>query len=93
MFDDYGGINHRSSESARKSIVKTPYLQRPFPDENHRQVPIIPDDGGSQKGGTQVMHVGHTPPGGADGPPSARAGGVGALAHRGQPAFAYFNPP
>ena len=50
MFDDYGGINHRSPESARKSVVKTPYLRSSFSDENHRQVPIIPYDGGSQKG-------------------------------------------
>ena len=51
MFDDYERINHQSPESAGKSVVKTPYLRRPFSDENHRQVPIIPDDGGSQKGG------------------------------------------
>ena len=51
MFDDYEGINHRSLESVGKSVVNTPYLRRPFSDENHRQVPIITDDGGSQKGG------------------------------------------
>ena len=51
MFDDYWKINHRSPESAGKSVVKTPYLRRPFSHENHREAPIIPDDGGSQKGG------------------------------------------
>ena len=51
MFDDYGGINHRSPESAGKSVVKTPYLRSSFFEDNHRQFPIIPDDGGSQKGG------------------------------------------
>ena len=53
MFDDYWRINHWSPESARKNIVKTLYLRRLFSDENHHQVPIIPDDGGSQKGGTR----------------------------------------
>ena len=51
MFDDYGRTNHRSPESAGKSIIKTPYLRSSFYEDNHRQVPIIPDDGGSQKGG------------------------------------------
>ena len=51
MFDDYWRINHRSPESAGKSVVKTPYLRRPFSDEKNREVPIILDDGGSQKGG------------------------------------------
>ena len=51
MFDDYWRINHRSKESAGKSIVKTPYLRRSYSDEKHREAPIIPDDGGSQKGG------------------------------------------
>ena len=92
MFDDYGGINHRSPESAGKCVVKTPYLRRPFSDKNHRQVPIIQMTGGAKRG-TQVVHVGPTPPSGADGPPGARAGGVVALAHRGQPPFAYFYPP
>ena len=50
MFDNYGRINHRSPESAGKSVDKTPYLRSSFSDENHRQVPIIPNDGGSQKG-------------------------------------------
>ena len=49
MFDDYEGTSHRNPESARKSVIKTPYLRSSFSDENHRQVPIIPDDGGSQK--------------------------------------------
>ena len=49
MFDDYGGINHRSLDSAGKSVIKTPYLRRPFSDENHREVPIIPDDGGAKR--------------------------------------------
>ena len=48
---------------------------------------------GEPKGGTQVVPVGPTPPGSADGPPGVRAGGVGALAHRGQLPFAYFYPP
>ena len=50
MFDDYGRINHWSPESAGKSVVKTPYLRSSFSEDDHRQVAIIPDDGGSQKG-------------------------------------------
>ena len=87
MFDDYWRINHRSPESAGKSVVKTPYLRNSFSEDDHRQVPIIPDDGGNQ-----VVPVGPTPPGGAAPPPDARAGGVVALAHRGQPPFVYFYP-
>ena len=50
MFDDYWRINHRSQNSAGKSIVKTPILRRSYSDEKHPEAPIIPDDGGSQKG-------------------------------------------
>ena len=50
MFDDYGGTSHRNPESAGKSIVKTPYSRSYFSENDHRQVPIIQDDGGSQKG-------------------------------------------
>ena len=75
MFDDYGRINHRSSESARKSVIKTPYLRSSFSEENYRQVPIIPDDGGSQKGGPRWCLWGphHLA---VRMPPGARAGGV-----------------
>ena len=51
VFDDFLRINHWSQISAGKSTIKTPYLRRPFSDGNHRLVPIIPDDRGSQKGG------------------------------------------
>ena len=93
MFDDCGGTSHRNPESAGKSIVKTPYSRSSFSENDHRQVPIIPNDGREPKGGTQVVPEGPTQPGGADGTPSARAGGVVALAHRGRPPFAYFYPP
>ena len=47
---------------------------------------------GEPKGGTQVVPVGPAPPGGADAPLGARADGVVALAHRGQPPFTYLFP-
>ena len=50
MFDDYWRINHRSRNSPGKRIIKKPNLRRSYSDEKHREAPIIPDDGGSQKG-------------------------------------------
>ena len=64
MFDDYGGTSHRNPESAGKSVVKAPYSRSSFSENDHRQVPIIPDDEG-----TQVVPEGPTQPSGVDGPP------------------------
>ena len=92
MFDDYGGTNHQSPESAGKSVVKTPYSRSSISKNNHRQVPIIQDDGGSQKGGPRWCPRGpHNLVARMD--PGVRVGGVVALAHRGRPSFVYFIPP
>ena len=92
MFDDYGGTSHRNPEPAGKSIVKAPYSRRSFSENNHRQVPIIPDDGGSQKGDPGGVYGAHTT--WWRGWPSRRVsrwcGGPGTP---GQPPFAYFYPP
>ena len=92
MFDDYGGTSHRNPESAGKSVVKTPYLRSSSSEDNHRQVPIIPNDGGAKRGDLGGACGAHTT-WRRGCPPGARAGGVVALAHRGQPPFVYFYPP
>ena len=60
MFDDYGGTSHRNPESAGKSVVKTPYSQSSFSENDHRQVPIIPDDGGAKRGDPGGARGAHT---------------------------------
>ena len=60
MFDDFGRMNHWSRNSAGKSTVKTPILQRSISDGIHPEAPIIPDDGGSQKGDLGGARGAHT---------------------------------
>ena len=49
MFDDYWRINHRSQNSAGKRVVKMQYFERPTIPGKHTEIPILSEDGGSQK--------------------------------------------
>ena len=49
MFDDYWRNNCQSQNSAGKRTVKIPYLRRLALPGNYRKVPILPEDGESQK--------------------------------------------
>jgi hypothetical protein len=49
MFDDYWRINCRSQNSAGKRTVKTPYFWRSAILGKYPKVPILPEDGSSQK--------------------------------------------
>jgi hypothetical protein len=49
MFDDYWRINCRSQNSAAKRTVKTPYFWRSAILGKYSEVPILPEDGSSQK--------------------------------------------
>ena len=82
-----GTLNLLEKASSRHHIHEAPFLKTIIDKF------LLSQMTGEPKGGTQVVPEGPTPPGGADGPPSARAGGVVALAHRGQPPFVYFYPP
>ena len=91
MFDDYGrkitgALNLVEKASSRLHIYEDPFLTKIIVKF------LLSQMTGGAKRGNQLVHVGPTPPGGADGPPGTRAGGVVALAHRGQPPFAYFYP-
>ena len=50
MFYNYWRINCWSQNSARKRTVKIPYFCRSALSGEHREVPISPEYGGSQKG-------------------------------------------
>jgi hypothetical protein len=58
MFDDYWRINHRSQNSAGKRTVKIQYFGRAIIHGKYTGVPILPDDGGSQKGSRNGAKVG-----------------------------------
>ena len=49
MFDDYWRINHRSQNSAGKRTVKIQYFGRSRIHRKYTEVPILSEDGGSQK--------------------------------------------
>ena len=58
MFYIYWRIKHRSQNSAGKRSVKIPYLRRSASPENNQKVPILPEDGGSQKGSRRRATMG-----------------------------------
>jgi hypothetical protein len=49
MFDDCWKINCRSQNSAGKRTAKTPYFWRSAIPGKYPKVPILPEDGSSQK--------------------------------------------
>ena len=92
MFDDYGGTNHRSPESAEKASSRHHIYETPFLKTIIDKFLLFQMMGEAKRGD----------PGGAceayttwqrGCPPGVRAGGVMALAYRGQPPFVYFYPP
>ena len=58
MFYNYWRIVHRSQNSAGKRSVKIPYLRRSALPGNYRKVPILPEDGESQKGSRRRATMG-----------------------------------
>jgi hypothetical protein len=49
MFDDYWRINCQSQNSVGKRTIKIPYFRRSAIPKKYPEVPILPDDGGSQE--------------------------------------------
>ena len=92
MFDDYGGTNHRSSESAGKSVPRHHIYESPFRKTIIDKF-LLSQMTGEPKGGAKVGPQGPTPCGGTATPPGARTRGVAALAHQGSLPFAYIIPP
>ena len=61
MIDDDWRINCQSKISTGKSTVKIQYFLRSINQDRHTEAPILPDDGGSQKGGTREATRGPHP--------------------------------